>query len=60
MIKNNQSAIEADQAEYKQINKDLRFVIIMNLTFFILLMALYFFNRSTGKVDTFFAHLLKF
>lgn len=53
-------AIRNEQEEYTQVRKDLIFVVVMNLIFLALLLGLYFFNHSTGKVDQFFAHLLKF
>ena len=61
MAKNNNPVlIRNEQEEYHQIRKDLRFVIIMNAIFFGVIICLYFVNRSSGKVDQFFAHLLKF
>lgn len=60
MARQNPILIRNEQEEYDQIRKDLRFVIIMNSIFFALLIGLYFLNRSTGKIDSFFAHFLKF
>jgi hypothetical protein len=60
MAKPNQITAESDAQEYRVIRKDLIFVIVMNLVFFAILIGLYFMNRSTGKVDSLFAHLLKF
>jgi len=60
MNKNSSVAIRNEDEEIRQVRKDLTFVIIMNLVFLILLIGLYFFNHSSGKVDQFFAHLLKF
>ena len=60
MNKPNQITPQGDAVEYRIVRRDLIFVIIMNLTFLALLLALYFYNRSTGQVDKFFSHLLKF
>ncbi|HTL39419.1 MAG TPA: hypothetical protein VL306_01245 [Methylomirabilota bacterium] len=60
MIKNNPVLIRNEQEEYKQVRRDLIFVISLNVVFFAVLIGLYFFNHSTGKVDNWFAHLLKF
>ena len=60
MAKNDSMLIKNDEQEYAIVRRDLIFVVIMNVCFFVLLLALYFVNRSTGKVDTFFSHLLKF
>jgi len=50
----------SDEQESRVVRKDLLFVIIMNLTFLAIIIGLYFFNRTNGQVDQFFAHLLKF
>ncbi|MBX4205080.1 MAG: hypothetical protein KW788_02715 [Candidatus Doudnabacteria bacterium] len=61
MAKNNPINPEADRVEYRQVRRDLIFVIIMNIIFFGLLLGLYFYNRSSGgQVDLFFSRLLKF
>lgn len=60
MIKNNPVSVRNEQEEYTQIKKDLIFVILMSALFFAVLLSLYFYNRSTGAVDQFFAQLLKF
>jgi hypothetical protein len=60
MNKNNPVLIRNEADEYRQVRRDLIFVIIMNATFLVILIGLYLFNRSTGRVDGFFAHLLKF
>ncbi len=60
MIKNNPVLIRNEADEYRQVRRDLIFVIIMNATFLAILIALYFFNRATGRVDGFFTHFLKF
>lgn len=60
MIKNNPVLIRNEQEEYRQVRRDLIFVISMNLVFLAILVGLFFFNRSTGRVDSFFAHFLKF
>lgn len=52
--------VRNEQEENQQIRKDLIFVVAMNVVFLVILLGLYFFNRSTGKVDSFFGHLLKF
>jgi len=60
MSKNNPVLIRNEEDEQHQVRHDLIFVVTMNLIFFALLIGLYFFNRATGQVDSFFAHLLKF
>ena len=60
MAKNNPISAESDAAEYRVIRRDLIFVIAMNVVFFAGLIGLYFYNHSTGRVDQFFTHLLKF
>ncbi|MEJ0021676.1 MAG: hypothetical protein WDN47_03805 [Candidatus Doudnabacteria bacterium] len=60
MIKNNPVLVRNEEEEYRQVRRDLIFVVTMNLIFLALLLGLYFFNRSTGRVDAFFSHLLKF
>jgi hypothetical protein len=60
MVKNNPVLVRNEEDEYRQVRRDLIFVIMMNLIFLAGLLALYFFNQATGKVDAFFAHLLKF
>lgn len=52
--------IRNEEDEYRQVRRDLMFVLALNLIFLALLLGLYFFNRSSGKVDEFFFHLLKF
>ncbi len=60
MSKLNQVSVQNDEQEYHQVRKDLIFVITMNLIFLAIVLGLFFVNRSTGKVDQFFAQLLKF
>ncbi|HEX9502922.1 MAG TPA: hypothetical protein VF974_01185 [Patescibacteria group bacterium] len=60
MIKNSGVSVRNEQEEYAQIRGDLIFVVMMNVVFFAVLLGLYFYNQSTGRVDQFFAHLLKF
>jgi len=60
MAKFNPVLVKNEQDEYKQVRRDLIFVVSMNLIFFALLVGLFFFNRATGRVDSFFSHLLKF
>lgn len=60
MAKQNPVLVRNEEEEYRQVRKDLMFVVTMNLVFFIILVGLFFYNRATGNVDTFFAHLLKF
>ncbi len=49
-----------EQEEYRQVRRDLIFVVALNAILFALLIGLYFYNRATGQVDQFFAQLLKF
>jgi hypothetical protein len=60
MIKNKPVLIRKEEDEMRQVRKDLIFVVTLNLLFFVIMIGLYFFNNATGKVDTFFAQLLKF
>lgn len=60
MAKQNSVLIRNEDDEYAQVRRDLIFVVILNLVFLAALLGLYFFNRATGNVDTFFSHLLKF
>jgi len=60
MTRNDHVSIQSDDREHAQVRKDLIFVVVMNLIFLALLLGLYFFNHASGKVDQFFAHLLKF
>jgi hypothetical protein len=60
MAKNNVVSPQMDEVEYRQVRHDLTFVVILNIIFFALLIGLYFYNRSTGALDSFFNHLLKF
>jgi len=56
----NQITAQDDEQEYRVVRRDLIFVIIMNLVFLAILLGVYFYNHSTGQVDKFFSHLLKF
>ena len=60
MAKNNPVLVRNEKEEYAQVRRDLIFVVTMNMIFFAILIGLFFYNRSTGRVDSFFAHLLKF
>jgi hypothetical protein len=60
MAKLNPVLIRNEEEENVQVKRDLIFVVSLNAVFFALLIGFYFFNRSTGQVDTFFSHLLKF
>jgi hypothetical protein len=60
MAKNNPISIRNEEDEYAQVRRDLIFVVCLNLVFFAILIGLYFLNRATGRVDGFFAHILKF
>ena len=60
MAKQNPVLIRNEQEEYKQVRHDLNFVVVMNLIFLAALIGLFFLNHATGKVDSFFFHLLKF
>lgn len=60
MAKPYQMSAQSDEQESRIVRKDLIFVVSMNLLFLAALIGLFFLNRSTGKVDQFFAHLLKF
>jgi hypothetical protein len=59
MAKNNPILIRNEEDEYRQVRHDLFFVLGLNLIFLAILLGL-FFNHSTGRVDAFFSHLLKF
>jgi len=60
MIKPNPVMIRNEQEEQTQVRRDLFLVISLNAVFAAVLVGLYFFNRATGQVDTFFVNLLKF
>jgi len=60
MIKPNPVMIRNEQEEQTQVRRDLLLVISLNAVFAAVLVGLYFFNRATGQVDTFFVNLLKF
>jgi len=49
-----------NQDDYRQVRHDLIFVLTMNAIFFAILIGLYFVNRATGQIDSFFVNLLKF
>jgi hypothetical protein len=56
----NLNIAQNDEQEAVIVKKDLKFVITLNLILAAALIGLYFANRSTGKVDQFFATILKF
>jgi hypothetical protein len=58
--KHNPMLVRNPHEETAQIKKDLAWVLVLNGIFFAALIALFFFNQATGKVDQFFAQLLKF
>ncbi|MGE5297555.1 MAG: hypothetical protein ACM3KM_00110 [Acidobacteriaceae bacterium] len=60
MPKQNPVLVNRQEDENKQVGKDLVKVVLLNLVFFAILFGLFFFNRTTGKVDHFFSHLLRF
>jgi heme/copper-type cytochrome/quinol oxidase subunit 3 len=60
MAKENIGTTAHDESEYRQVRRDLIFVIVLNLLFFAALLALYFVNRASGVVDKSFAQILKF
>ncbi len=60
MPKHNPVLIRNEEEETRQVRRDLIFVVCLNALFLAALVGLYFFERATGKVDTFFFHLLKF
>lgn len=60
MIKPNPVLIRNEHEERVQVNRDLRWVIGLNVLFLAILIGLYFYNRTTGQVDTFFANFLNF
>jgi len=60
MIKPNPVLIRNEHEERVQVNRDLRLVIGLNVLLLAVLVGLYFLNRGTGHVETFFFNLLKF
>jgi hypothetical protein len=60
MPKLNPVLIRNEQEEYKQVKKDLIFVLLLNGFFFLVLLGLFFLNKSTGKIDWFFSKILHF
>jgi len=59
-MKNNPVLVRNEEQEQTQVRRDLIFVVTMNLLFFAALVGLYFYNRATGQVDSFFARFLNF
>lgn len=60
MIRQNPVLVRNEHEEATQVRRDLIFVVSLNVVFFAVLIGLYFFNRATGQVDSFFSNLLKF
>lgn len=60
MAKTNPVSQVVEQQENKQVRRDLIFVVSLNLVFFAILFALFFWNQATGGLDQFFGNLLKF
>lgn len=60
MAKSNPVLVRNEEEEQKQVRKDLYFVVTMNAIFLIVLIGLFFINRSSGVVDNFFGKFLKF
>jgi hypothetical protein len=58
-MKNNIS-IQSDEREHRLVRKDFFFVIALNIFLLGLMVASYFYNRSTGQLDTWFSQLIKF
>lgn len=48
------------EEEHRQVAKDLKKVLLVNGLILILMLALFFWNRTSGSVDSFFANLIKF
>jgi len=60
MPKPNPVLIRNEQEEYKQVKRDLIFVLVLNGIFLLVLLGLFFLNKSSGVVDSFFSKILKF
>ena len=60
MAKLDSVLVRNDQEENQQIKRDLIFVATLNTIFLATLIGLYFYNQGTGRIDAFFADLLKF
>ncbi len=60
MSKQDSILARQEQEEGRLVKRDLFYVISLNTTLLLVLVGLYFFNRATGFVDTFFSGLLKF
>ena len=58
--KQNPIKVRNEAEEYQQVRRDLVKVLILNGIFLAILLGLFFLNRTGGKVDQFFAKILKF
>jgi hypothetical protein len=59
-LMSNQISIRSQEAEQKQIKRDVFTTLGWNAFFLIVLFVLYFVNKSSGLVDQFFAKVLNF
>ncbi len=59
-MKNNNLAQQSEERELRVVKKDFTFVVGLNLMLLALMVALYFWNRSTGQLEHWFSQLIKF
>jgi hypothetical protein len=59
-MKNRNTTVEFDERENRLVRKDFTRVVVLNALLFGLLLALYFWNRSTGQLDNIFNSLIQF
>jgi hypothetical protein len=60
MSKQNISPQFSEADEFRQVKKDLYFVLVLNAIFLVSLIGLFFWNRSTGSMDSWFAKIFNF
>jgi hypothetical protein len=59
-MKNNTSVQQVDARENRLVRKDFLHVVVLNTILFAGMLALYFWNRSTGELDRIFSSLINF
>ena len=52
--------IRNEEDENRQVRRDMIIVLTLNSLFLAILFGLYFWNRTSGQVDNFFAQIFKF
>ena len=59
-MKNKNVSTYNEEHENRLVRRDLIQVIVLNLVLFGAMLALYFVNRASGSVDSFFSQFIKF